>query len=160
MYVDCNNLTVSLLNTQLWKRHAVGISRASKLVENDILCLIESQIIIDTDVAEVLEQLSSFKVYFNSCSTRHQNLKICLHENILLKRDTFPGKSVIVIAKSSFSHDIIRVMLVYCCPNFPLMAFYSRLENLLSCHCIDIVLGDFNIDALNREIFYKIIDCW
>lgn len=29
-------------------------------------------------------------------------------------------------------------------------AFYDRLENLLSCDCIDTVLGDFNIDILNR----------
>ena len=52
-HVDCNSLTISLLNTRSLKRHAVDISRARQLTENDILCLIESQIINDTDVTEV-----------------------------------------------------------------------------------------------------------
>ena len=64
-HVDCNSLTISLLNARSLKRHAVDISRARHLTENDILCLTESQITNDTDVTQVLEQLSSFKIYFN-----------------------------------------------------------------------------------------------
>ena len=58
--VDSNSLTVSLLNTRSLKRHAVDINRVRQLTENDILCLTESQIAYDTDVTEVLKQLSSF----------------------------------------------------------------------------------------------------
>ena len=133
-----------MLNARSLKRHAVDISRARQLAENDILCLTESQITNDTDVTEVLEQLSSFKIYFNSCGKRHQNLAICLHDNIiLLKHDTFPGISSIDITKSSFSYDIIWIMLVYCSPNFSLKSFYNSLENFLRHYCIDKVLGDF-----------------
>ena len=64
-HVDCNSLTISLLNVRSLKRHAVDISRSRQLTENDILCLTESQITNDTDVTQVLEQLSSFKIYFN-----------------------------------------------------------------------------------------------
>ena len=64
-HIDCNSLTISLLNARSLKRHAVDISRSRQLTENDILCLTESQIINDTDVTQVLEQLSSFKIYFN-----------------------------------------------------------------------------------------------
>ena len=67
------------------------MSRARQLTENNILCLTENQIRSDTDGAKVLEQLSSFKIYLNSCGVRQQNLAIYLHEHtILLKHDTFP----------------------------------------------------------------------
>ena len=40
-------------------------------------------------------------------------------------------------------------MLVYRSPNSSQKSLYNILENLLRRYCIDIVLGDFNIDALN-----------
>ena len=73
-YVDCNSLTISLLNARSLKRHAADISRFRRLTENDILCLTESHITNDTDVAEIKEQLSTFEIYFNSCGVRHENL--------------------------------------------------------------------------------------
>ena len=59
-YVGCNSLTVSLLTTRYLKKHAADISRARRLIENNILCLTESQIMNDTDVAEIKEQLFQF----------------------------------------------------------------------------------------------------
>ena len=38
----------------------------------------------DNNATEVLEQLSCFKIYFNSSGQRHQNLAICLRENTTL----------------------------------------------------------------------------
>ena len=84
-HVDCNSLTVSLLNTRSLVRHAVDINRTEELMENDILCLTENQITNDTDGAEIFEQLSTFKVYFNSCGGRHQNLAFCLVKYCSLK---------------------------------------------------------------------------
>ena len=151
-HVDCNSLTISLLNARLIKRHAVNISRTRQLTENDILCFTESQITNDTDVIEaVIEQLSSFKIYFNSCGETYQNLAICLCENIiLLQHDNFPGISIIDITKSIFSYEIIRIMLVYRSPNSSLTSFYNTLEIFLWRYYIGIVLGDFNINTLNR----------
>ena len=40
-------------------------------MENDILWLTESQTTNETDGAEIFEQLSTFKVNFNSCGARH-----------------------------------------------------------------------------------------
>ena len=111
----------------------------------------ESQITNDTDVAEIKEQLSTFEIYFNSCGVRHKNLAFCLGQNIVLsKHETFPGISVIDITKSSFSHNTIRVILLYRSQGSSLTTFYNTLENLLSDHhTIDLVLGDFNTDILN-----------
>ena len=70
-YVDFNSLTVSLLNTRSLDRHASDISRARKLTDDDILCLTERQITNDTDKTDMLGQLNTFKIYFNSCGVRH-----------------------------------------------------------------------------------------
>ena len=116
IYIDnivCNSLTVSLLNTRSLLRLAVDINRTKEPMENDILCLKENQITNDTDGAEIFEQLNTFKVCFNSCGARHQSLAFRLGQNIVLsKREAFSGISIIDIRKDSFSHDIIRVMLL------------------------------------------------
>ena len=123
---------------------------STELMENDILCLTESQIKNDTDGAEISEQLSTFKVYFNSCGARHKNFAFCLGQNIvLLKHEAFPGIFIIDIRKDSFSHDIVRDMLLCRSSKSPLTSFYNTLESVLSDNYIDIVLGDFNIDILN-----------
>ena len=93
------------------------------------------------------------KIYFNSCGERHHNLAISLREKIILLRyDTFPSISVFDIIKNSFPYDIIRIILVYRSPHSPnssLASFYNTSENFFRCYCIDIVLGDFNINTLN-----------
>ena len=74
-HVDCNSLTVSLLNTQSLVRHAVDINRTKELMENDILYLIESQITNDTDGAEI--QLS-------------RNTEIQKYSRVLLRFTSIP----------------------------------------------------------------------
>ena len=54
-HFDRNSLTVSLLNTRFLVRNTMDINRTKEHMENDILCLTESQITNDTDVAEILE---------------------------------------------------------------------------------------------------------
>ena len=146
-HVDYNSLTVSLLNTRSLLIHAVDINRIKELMENDILCLTESQITNDTDGTEIFEQLSTLKVCFNSCGARHQNLAFCLGQNIvLLKHEAFPGISVIDIRKDDI---IFTVMLLHRSPNSPLTSFYNTLETVLSESFIDMILGDFNIEIVN-----------
>ena len=128
-------------------RHAAEISRARRLTENNILCLTESQIANDTEVAEIKEQLSTFEIQFNSCGVRDQNLTFSLGQNIVLSQhETFPGMSVIDTTKNSFSQNTIWIMLVYSSPSSSLTTFFNTLKNLLrDHHIIDIVLGVFSI---------------
>ena len=102
-------------------------------------------------MGEIKEYLSTFEICFNSCGPRHKNLAFCLGQNIALsKHETFPGISVIDITKASFSHNTIRIKLLYRSPSSLLLTFFNTLENLLSDHhTIDLVLGDFHIDILN-----------
>ena len=58
------------------------MSRTRKLTENNILCLTENQIGSDPDAAKVLEQLSSFKIYLNSCVLDNKILQF-IYMNLL-----------------------------------------------------------------------------
>ena len=73
-YVDYNSFKVSLLNAQSLESYAADISKARRLSESDILCLTESQIANDTDLAELKEHLSTFEIHLNSCGVSHQIL--------------------------------------------------------------------------------------
>ena len=79
-----------------------------------------------------------------------QVIKFCflLGENIALYNyETFTGILVINITKNSFSHNAIRIMLLYRSSSSSLRTFFNALENLLrDRQVIDIVLGDFNLD--------------
>ena len=67
----------------------------------------------------------------------------------VLKRETFPGISVIDIPKDTFSFNAIRIMLLYRSSSLSHNILYY-IGNLLSeSHIIDIVLGDFNIDIMD-----------
>ena len=147
--VDCNILTISLLNTRFINRYAADISRTRRLTENNILCLTESQTKNYTDVAEIKQQLSTSVIHFNSCGARHQNFAFCVIQNIALsKHETFPGISVIDITNNSFSHNTIWIMLLYRSPSSSFTIIFNTSENLLSDrHIIDIVLGDFKGNA-------------
>ena len=154
-YVDGNSLTVSLLNTRSLKRHAPDISRVRRFTESDILCLTDSKVSNDTNMAEIKEQLSSFEIHFNSCDAIHQNLAFCLGQNIVPSRhEIFPGISVFGITEISFSHSTIGIMLLYRSSVSSLATFFETWENCIYniiYLIIDIVLGDFSIDILNSE---------
>ena len=65
----------------------------------------------DNNATEVLEQLSCFKIYFNSSGQRHQNLAICLRENTTLLNHMilFQAYQLLILQKTSPSYDIIRL---------------------------------------------------
>ena len=99
-FVHCNSLALSLLDTRSLKRHAADINRVRQLTDNDIPCLTEIQITNDPNVTDILEHLSTFYIYFNSCGVRYQNLTVSLGQIFFLsKHDIFAGISIIHISK-------------------------------------------------------------
>ena len=54
------------------------MNRVDKSKDNGTLCLTKSQITNDTDMTDTLEQLSTFKIYFNSCTLGYQNFALSL----------------------------------------------------------------------------------
>ena len=65
------------------------------------------------------------------------------------------GISIFSVNKSSFSEDNIRIALLYKKQSIPVSIFSNTIDRLMASEQIDIVLGDFNIDApdLQQSIF-------
>ena len=83
-----------------------------------ILYLKEIQNTSNTDRAEIMDKLGTFKIYFNSCGVRHQNRVFCLGQNIVfLKHEQFLDISAIDITKDSFSVNALRFILLYRSPS-------------------------------------------
>ena len=68
---------------QSLKRYAADTNRARRITESDILYLKEIQNTGNTDRAEIMEKLGTFKIYLNSYGVRHRNLVFCLGQNIV-----------------------------------------------------------------------------
>ena len=83
-----------MFNTRSLERYPAGIKRARQLTDDEILCLTESRISNDTHLTDILDQVSSFKIYLNLYGVKHQNLAFCLDEDIAFsKHDTFSSIS-------------------------------------------------------------------
>ena len=150
--VNNRSLTISLLNTRSLKKHAVDIVKESRLMDSDIICLTETHICINDDLCDIEQILCNFDIHFNTCEQMFLNLAICLGNDVkVVAHEKFPGISMIDVVKPSFSKRIMRLLLLYRSPNSPIPLFYERLRQIVDPELhIDIILGDFNIDAFNE----------
>ena len=75
----------------------------------------------------------------------------------ILAKEDFNGTSVFNIRKQHFSNNSFSVALIYRCPNTQPSAFIDRL-NYVVASGIDVLLGDFNIDALDEVAYRRLKD--
>ena len=61
--VNSSSLTVSLLNTRSLRRHLQDIAKDKNLMENDLLCLTETQVSHENDVSDIKQQLDTYEFH-------------------------------------------------------------------------------------------------
>ena len=142
---------MSLLNTRSLKKHATDIAKESRLMESDVICLTETQISMGEDTFNIELTLNNSNVYFNTSEQRFLNLAICLHSSIeLVTHSKMLGVSMIDILKTSFSKNILRLVLLYRSPNSSIPLFYEHLREIVNPELhVDIILGNFNLNIFN-----------
>ena len=87
------------------------MNRVNKSKDNDTLYLTKSQITNDTDMTDILEQVSTFKIYFNSCTLGYQNFASVSVKILFYQSMKHFQAYVLHIKKCNFSHDAM----IYCC---------------------------------------------
>ena len=127
-------LNITLLNTQSLKKHYKDIMKDQNLLDSDILCLTETQLQIDKDTS-VIE--SRFQEYF----------KIMPFHNAI---------SIIAITKPQFYEYQITIALVFRSPNSSIASFLDQVVYFTNAKTIDILLGDFNIDAFDGDAYTRL----
>ena len=64
--------------------------------------------------------------------------------------------SIIAITKPQFYKYPITIVLVYCSSNSPTASSLDQLVYFTNARTIDILLGDFNIDAFDRDAYTRL----
>ena len=74
-----------------------------------------------------------------------------LHDTITLtEKEDFPDISIVKFKKTSFSEKVLNLMILYNGHSQILTSFYEYLLYVIKAKWLDIIFGDFNIDACNQ----------
>ncbi|XP_066925712.1 uncharacterized protein [Clytia hemisphaerica] len=143
--------TVMDLNITL--KHAIDITKCKTLMSSDLLCLTETQLSPSSDTNEVDQILGDFNIEYNNNSVnRFQNNACCFNSSIqILECNRAAGYTCIEFSKETFSNRPIKLLMLYKPPDYSRNSFREELLELITYDDIDIVVGDFNIDALDPE---------
>jgi len=130
----------------------VDIASDNRLLNLDLLCLTETQLQSDYNVEHIRNSLASFNINFNSASNhRFDNIAICYKDCVTIESQILNAVSIITLRKATFSKKNISLAVIYRQQNIENELFLSTLNNMLDEHSIDILVGNFNIDALSNE---------
>ena len=80
-----DTLTITLLNTRSLRRHseAEDILSDVDLMQNDILCLTETQLYLNEDKSDITTKFqNTFSMYYNSNTDKHRNIGFGYSGNI------------------------------------------------------------------------------
>jgi len=144
-----HSITITLLNTRSLRKHSIDISADKHLCNSDIICLTETQLLPDNDTSSIEGDLHEFVLEYNSCG-RHKfkSLAICYKNELRITEHVkFSGVSVVSFVKPNFSPTPFTLLLIYRQPGNVPQSFYDNLTGILQNKNIDVILGDFNIDA-------------
>ena len=148
--VEMETLTITLLNTRYLNKHAIDIACTSSITDTDLLCLTETQLVPGQNTATVQDILNNFNFFFNSSIDKSESVAVCYLKSIqVFQMFNINGISIFSVNKSSFSEDNLRIALLYKKQSIPISISSNTIDRLMGSEQIDIVLGDFNIDALD-----------
>ena len=115
-----------------------------RLLDNDILCLTETQCDagLETSIIESALQ-KKYTMHFSNSDNKFKIIAYGLSNDVKIL-----AKEYFNVLKQPFSNNPFSVALIYRCPNTQTSAFIDCLNYVVGSG-IDFLLGDFNIDALD-----------
>ena len=117
--------------------------------------LTETQLQYNDDISEIeVSFQKQFKIHFNSSKNKYQNTAFCYANDVhVLLHENYNVVSIFNILKPSFQKYPITVALLYRSPNSYQVAFIDHLNYFITAKNLDILLGDFDIDAFNKRAY-------
>ena len=137
------------------KLHVLDVAIDDYLLD-DILCLTETQCEAGSDTSIIESALQKkYIMHFNNSDNKFKSIAYGLSNDVeILAKEDFNGICIFNIRKQHFSNNSLSIVLIYRCPNTQTSAFIDRLNYVVGSG-IDVLLGDFNIDALLDEVAYR-----
>ena len=135
--------------------HVLDIAMDNRLLDNDILCLTETQCEAGSDTSIIESALrKKCTIHFNNSDNKIESIVYGLPSDVeTLAKEDFNGISLFNIRKQHFSNNPFSIALMYRCPNTQTSTFVDCLNYVVGIG-IDGLLGYFNMDALD-EIPYR-----
>ena len=97
-------------------------------------------------------------MHFNNSNKKFKSIAYGLSNAVeILVKEHFNGISIVNIWKQHFSNISFSIALIYRCPNTQKSAFIDWLNYAVGSG-IDVLLGDFNIDALDEVACRRLKD--
>ena len=89
------------------------------LLDNDILCLTETQCEAGSDTSIIESALQKkYTMHFNNSDNKFKSIAYGLSNDVeILAKEDFNGTSIFNIRKQHFSNNSFSVALIYRCPN-------------------------------------------
>ena len=142
-----NTLAVALFNTRSLQRHAIDIAHNDTLLNTDVMCLTESQLLPNQNTDGISQLLNDFEFCHNCCNDKFQSVSFCYRQNIkVIKFSPTIGASLIEFKKPLFSQNSFRIFLLYRKHGSSLTSFYDMLRRIKQSNT-HIFMGDYNINA-------------
>ena len=83
--ITSDSLTITLLNTRSLRKHSDDILNDIALINNDVLCLTETQLYLNEDTSEVTSKFqNSFRMYFNNNRDKYRSTAFGYSSNMAL----------------------------------------------------------------------------
>ena len=80
-----DTLTTALLIRRSLRRHSEDILSDADLMQNDILCLTETQLYLNEDTSDITTKFqNNFSMYYNSSTDKHRGIAFGYLSNIFL----------------------------------------------------------------------------
>ena len=126
-------------------------------MSNDVLCFTET-LLQHLHLPNAIEQyFENFRIFFNN-NDKFLSFAYAFQKDIIvITQEDFVGVSICDSRKSSFVSVPLKLMVLYRLNNQPLMSFYDYLFYFIWAKEVDIVVGDFNIDAFSESRLPQIL---
>ena len=129
------------------------------MLDNDILCLAETKCETGSGTSIIgLALQKKYTMYFNNSDNKFKSIACSLSNDIeILAKEDFNGISLFKIWKQHFSNNSFSIVLVR---RYPIAQTSASIEclNYVVGSPIDVLLGDFNIDALDEVAYRRLKD--
>ena len=121
-----------------------------------ILCLTETQYKAGSDTSIIESALhKKYTMHFYNSDNKFKSIAYGFSNDVaILAKEDFNGISIFNIRKQHFSNNPFSTVLTYRCLNTQT----SDCSNYIVSSGIDVLLGDFNIDALDEVAYRRLKD--
>ena len=145
-----NSYKTALLNTRSLNKHGVDISEDNRVLQTDKFCLTETHVMSEQDITGI-NCLKQFQFYHNKSAGKFDSLAVaCTNSVDVVSNHQIPGKSFFIsFRKLTFMKAQLNVLHLYCKITTNLAGFYVHLREINFSQNIDLLLGDFIINALD-----------